>query len=255
MPTFAALLLLALVPLPIDVGGDEDELDAKEVERIVEALEKAFRKGDAADRIEELNGAVDVPHEDVVDAVESGLTDREPTVVAATIECLRFLDHEEALEALHKAEKSNKKITKDDERHAQLLKAIGQHGRHESIEVLADDVFGQRAHGVVRARILGLGNIRHEDSVEELIALMNKASRRNVNPYMRDVRLALAVLTGRDEGKSVESWMRWWNDHKKELEVSARPPKLPKGLQQRWDNYWGIRRRQERGTKRGDRGK
>ena len=242
---------LSFTPVSIQV----EEPDPEQVKRVVTVLEQAFGKGDAAARIEALNQAVDVPHADVVAVAKRGLKDKDETVVGATIECLRFLKHEDALTALHKAEKSNRKITKDDELHARLFKAIGQHGRSESIEILANDLFGHRAYGVVRARILGLGNIRHPDSVEELINLMNKASRKYVNPYMGDFRLALAVLTGRDEGKAVESWMRWWNDHKKKLEVRPEPPKLPRELQQRWDNYWGIDRRAERRTKRGDRGR
>ena len=250
MLTVCAALLSFGLALPQEGGPGEDV-----VEETVQALQQAFSKGDAADRIEALGRASSVPHKDVVQLVKRGLKDRETTVVSATIESLRYLDHKDALTALHKAEKTNKKITKDDDLHARLLKAIGQHGDEDSIDVLAKDLFGHPSYGVVRARILGLVNIRDRKSVETLIGLMNKGSRKNVNPYMSEFRLAMAVLTGRDEGKSVDLWMRWWNDHKKGLEVRTVPPKLPRELQQRWDNYWGIRRQEERGRKRGERGK
>lgn len=248
-----ALLVTAALASPL-VQDDPDDRDEKRLARAVEALDEAFSKGDAADRIAALNGAAGLAHEDVVAAAKRGLRDREPTVVSATIELFRYLEHDDALDALHAAEKRNKKITKDDELHPRLLKAIAQHGRHESLALLADDFFSHRAYAVIQARIRGIGNIRHEDSVVELIGLMNKGSRKNVNPYMGEFRLALMVLTGRDEGKSVEGWMRWWNDNKKTLVVRPEPPKLPREFQERWDNYWGIRRIQERGTKRGDRG-
>jgi hypothetical protein len=71
---------------------------------------------------------------------------------------------------------------------------------------------------------------------------------------MENLRVALMVLTGVDQGTSQDAWMAWWNDHKKTLEISPTPPALPRSIQNRWNEYWGLRGPVERRTRRTDRG-
>jgi hypothetical protein len=225
-----------------------------EVAEATERLELAFQKGGSPERIEAIGAASDVLHADVVEWIDKGLRDKDPEVQAAAIETLRFMDFPAALEALHACYKRDRKLMKHEELSGALLKAIGQHGSKSSIEILGDDAFGSRNHKAIQARILGLGNIRDPESVEELMGLMKKVGRHKAQPYMGEFRLSLMVLTGVDQGKSVDLWIKWWNDAKRDLVVSEKAPKLPQKDQTRWDSYWGNERQYERDQRRRKRG-
>ena len=71
---------------------------------------------------------------------------------------------------------------------------------------------------------------------------------------MEVVRIHEKSPTGSDAGVSRDSWMRWWNDNKKRLEVASTQPKLPRDEQLRWSRYWGLKVDYDRGKRREDRG-
>ena len=107
---------------------------------------------------------------------------------------------------------------------------------------------------VVRARILGLAQIRTPASVEELFSIMRKTDRRRVQPHMGDFQLALVVLTGVDHGTDLDRWIGWWNESKKTLQVAEKPSPMPEELQNRWNRYWGLPRVYDRQKRRDQRG-
>lgn len=253
-----ALGALAMLGAPAAAAPLQDSPPTEEeVAEAVEQLELAFKKGKSPERIAAIGASSDVLHVDVVERIDKGLRDKDPEVQAAAIEALRFMDFPAALESLHACYKRDRKLMKHEELSGALLKAIGQHGSKTSIAVLSDDPFSSRNHKAIQARILGLGNIRDPESVEELMGLMKKVGRHKAQPYMGEFRLALMALTGVDQGKSVDLWIKWWNDAKRDLVVGEVAPKLPQKDQNRWDYYWGIEReyeRDERRRKRGDDG-
>lgn len=249
MLTVLLSTVLTVAPAAQDPGPS-----AERVKEAVAALEKAFDKGEAADRVAALQAGAQVVDAAVIEWIEKGLKDREADVKKAAIESLRYMSHPDALSALHKSYKRDKKLLADEELGPALLKAIGQHGSESSIEILADNPFSPRNHKAIQARILGLGNIRSNESVEELMAVMVKIGRHKAQPFMGEFRLALMRLTGADNGKSVDLWTEWWNDAKKKLEVSKEPPLLAKNDQRKWDYFWGNPKKYERGDRRGDRG-
>lgn len=250
MITTLSLALLTFCALP----QETDTPSTDEVKATVEAVEKALSKGETADRIAALSEASSVPDTAVAKAVSKALRDKDESVQKAALESLRFMDHPEALKALHDCYKKNTSLRKNDSLSGVLLKAIGQHGDSSSIKVLADSPFSTVNGAAIRARILGLGNIRDKRSVEELVGLMKKISRRKIEPFMGEFRLAMVRLTGQDEGKSVDLWMKWWNNNKRTFKVAEVAPKMPRRDQENWDDYWGNPRRRERSQKRGDRG-
>jgi hypothetical protein len=225
-----------------------------EVDAAVARLEQAFGKGDGPARIEAMEAAREVLDTRVIAWFDRGLKDTDADVARSAVLNLRYMPHPEALELLHKTYKRDKKLRKDPEGFALLLKAIGQHKSTESIAILTDDAFGATDARVVAARILGLGNIRDARSVEALFSLMRSAGRQRVQNHMPTFRLALMVLTGADEGENQDEWMRWWNDHKQTLVVTPEPPKLPQRMQRQWDYHWGNERQRAREKQRGERG-
>jgi len=232
-------LLTACPPARIEQANQEKAPSAEQVTEAVDALEKAFKKGKSPERIAAVEAGSGVLDAEVIEWIAKGLTDRDPAVQKAALESLRFMAHPAALDALHKSYKRNKKLLEHEELGAALLRAIGQHGSEKSIDVLSDSFFKPLNHKAIQARILGLGNIRANESVEELMAMMAKVGRHKARPYMGEFRLSLMRLTGSDNGKSVDLWVSWWNKAKRKLEVSAEAPLLPKADQKRWDSYWG----------------
>ena len=249
-----ALLTTLLTVAPPVQAEQKSPPSAEQVTEAVDALEQAFKKGESPERIAAVEAGTGVLDAKVIDWIAKGLTDRDPEVQKAALESLRFMAHPAALDALHKSYKRNKKLLEHEELGAALLRAIGQHGSEKSIDVLSDSFFKPLNHKAIQARILGLGNIRANESVEELMAMMAKVGRHKARPYMGEFRLALLRLTGSDNGKSVDLWVSWWNKAKRELEVSPQAPLLPKADQKRWDSYWGNPKKYEREQRRGDRG-
>ena len=247
----AALLLSFLLALPL--SAQDPPPKPEQVAAAVTKLQEAFARGTPEKRIEALDGARDIPHEDVVREAARGLRDSEVTVRAAAIECLRFQQHPDALKALHDLYRRDKKLRKDEEMLPKLLKAIGQHQSPSSIPVFTEQGL-DGVHDAVVTRILALGNVRTRASLDALVDMLRAADRERVQGFMHSFQLALARLTGVDQGISQDAWMSWWNDNKKTIEVPKTPPKLPEEMQRRWDSFWGNELRYERAPKRGDRG-
>jgi len=175
-------------------------------------------------------------------------------VRAATIQSLRFLEHGDALALLHRTLASDKKLRKDEQLTASLIKAIGQHSDPSSVDVLADHMFETKDYEVNRARILGLGRIRTREALAALLALMKGADQHTVDRFMAEFRLSLMVLTGLDRGPTSAPWQEWWRENEKSFRVSADPPALPRPIALRWANYWGTEEGYGRTERREDRG-
>lgn len=254
LPLLASMLLAWVPGAPQDPPRDGAAPDPKAVAAAVAELDTAFQKGKTPERVQAIENAARLADPEVVARVAKGLEDGDPAVQSAAIEALRTIVHEGALSALHGAAKTNKKLRKDPELHAKLLKAIAQHGDVSSLSLLADGGL-QGEPKVVEARILAIANIRSKRSVEELVGLMRVADRGKVEGCMGHFRLALMRLTGADHGTSLDKWTAWWNASKKGFDVASEPPLLPADLQRRWDLFWGNPLDYSRGTKRGDRGK
>ncbi|MHC4932740.1 MAG: HEAT repeat domain-containing protein, partial [Planctomycetota bacterium] len=166
-------------------------------------------------------------------------------VQIAAIDALGWSKHADALKQLHRLYRRDRSLSKKEEAFAHLLKAIGRHGHKSSIKVLMDNVFKGLTLETGKARIMGLGNIREKESVEELIKGMKLAggnpprSNRYGQPRFIDwFRLAMLVLTGEDRGGDKEAWDRWWRENKKAFRMSRERPKISEELQDKWEGYW-----------------
>lgn len=246
-----AALLVSAVP------QDEERTppDPAKVDAAVAALEKAFQSKEPTDKVAAIQEAADVVHARVIDEIaKRGLKDANDDVKGAAIEAMRWMDHPDALDVLHKTYKKDKKIGKHEELFPAVLRAIGQHGSTESIDILADNPFKNPSKAAVKARIMGLGNIRDDDSVKEIFGMMQKVGKGKAHAAMGDFRMSLMMLTGNDKGESRDAWIKWWNENKKTFEVAAKPPKLPEKWQRRWDRYWGLEHVESRNERREDRG-
>jgi HEAT repeat protein len=215
---------------------------AEQIAAAVKALQTGLASKDAAERVAALRSAAQVPSAEVAQAAADGLRDKSPEVELAAMETIGALRTPEGLKELQRLASSNKALRKDAKLYSTLLKEIGRHGDPSSVQVLADNPWENTDASVVRARILGLGNIRDVSAVEELIAMMNKGKPLPGEdaPFMPDFRLALARLTGTDQTTNKTMWQSWWNKNKKGFKLSADPPALPGELQSRWDEYWGL---------------
>jgi hypothetical protein len=247
---FAAALLFPSVPQDTPQDLPSPEL----IEEATTKLEEAYKSKDTDEITAALNTYGRTLDAKVVKEVAKGLKHKESEVQAASIEALRFNQHPDALDALHKTFTGDKNLRKNDELYTALIKAICQHGSAKSIPLLSKNPLNKVTHDVARARILGYGMIRDADSVEGLIKLMQSVTYRQREPYMEDFRTSLYLLTGVDKGTNTQAWIKYWNDNKKTLEVPTEIPKLPELAQIRWNRYWGLETVEERKEKRSERG-
>lgn len=247
-PSALALLLAVLLSTLAPSTARADDRDepvgpSKElIESTVEALEAVLEDGDFEAKVVAIGEAAVVHHDDVADAIDEAVDDDALEVRVAAVEALGTMPVEGALDALHKRAKK-KKSMEPVEQAVAIIKAIAQHGDASSIAILEDDVIGAD-DALARARILGLGRIRHEDSVEALMGIMNKlrvGKRGGGHKNMAELRLALHVLTGADEGLDRRRWQSWWNDSKRDLEISATQPELDRKLERQWQQFWEER--------------
>jgi HEAT repeat protein len=246
LPRLIALVSLVMLSTPLlaqerapakPAGPTAEEAKAAAAE-----VKAALRGADPAERVAAIERAATVDHVEVVKEMAGGLRDKDEAVRLATIRAFGRMQDGEALLELHRLAKTSlKKLEKDSKVHAAVYRAIGQHGDKSSVDILATDVQGNLDADVVRARIYALGNIRTKESVEELFKGMNLGNPLpgEDSPFMPDVRVALARLTGTDQTTNKSMWQEWWNKNRKEFKVSPTPPELPRELQQRWDDYWG----------------
>ena len=248
-------LLLALAPALEPLRPQEKEPpDPEVVEAAIEGLKAAGKLKDPTERSAALRQYGGVANDDVVELVAKSLKDDSPIVQGAAIYVLRYSELPSSLKALHKAYKKDKKLKNHMELSSQLVKAIGQHGSKSSIELLSKDSLSDEYRDRDRARILSLGNIRDEESVEALVTMMTKAGAGRVQTFMGEFRVALMVLTGVDRGDSIDAWVEWWDENEDSLEVAKEVPKLPERQRRLWEYFWGLDRTYDRAEKRADRG-
>lgn len=230
-----------------------DVAQAEAVKAAVTELRTALSRGKSEERIAALEKAASTKDAGVVEAIAKALGDSDAKVQGAAIEALRGLQRKEALAALVGAFERDKKLAKDAELAARLVKAIGSYGDAAAVEKLAAAGI-DGAHGVVEARILSIANVRSVRSVELLVELARGAADDKVGAHAETIRLALARLVGEDLGTARQRWLGFWSERKKTLEVAAQAPLLPKDLQRRWDMFWGNPSDPGRAKPRGERG-
>lgn len=259
--TPAPLAPVAAVTPPVTWVDDEEveELDEDTVEAAVEALEAAFEKGvEVPERISAIQDAAAVPHEDVVRALKPGLKDDSQEVLLATMRVLGKMETvEDSLDELVTFYKKDRRLKKDEDLKAETLWCIAWRGSPETLDLLSDDLFTNTNRRVLTARIYGMGRCRTPEAVESLMDIMKSAGKKKVQPFMADLRLSLAVLTGADNGNDQNRWIQWWGDNKRDLHVPEKQPEIHKGLQRKWDNFWGTQRDargDDEGRGRGERG-
>ena len=235
------LALLPLVAAPQDEGSKPPPPDPARVAAALESLETAMKRGEVGDRVRAIEGAADLADAEVLGWIARGLGDKQPEVRAAAVAALRYQPHPAALKALEDALRKAPRSPDEDKAVAELVLAVGQHASPGSLALLTAGGLDRTRSHTTRARIQALGRVRDPRAVEELIALMNKAGNGRLGGgqlFDGDLRLSLWALTGTDEGPARESWMRWWNDHKRDFGVAPEVPEEPRALAARWKALW-----------------
>jgi len=251
-----ALLGLCLLALQRTGETPPPPPAADAVAQVEASLEQAFRSGELGAIQAALDAARAVPHPAVVRKVERALEDERGEVKLAALQTLRWLDHPETLRVLHRAAK-DRKLMQRPELALAVLRAAGQHADPSSIAVLARDPFQLADASCLRARLFGLARIRTTEALRALfgiLATVGNTGQRRIQGQMTDMRIALVLLTGVDQGRSPELWEEWWRAHEKTFRLPAEPARLPPEMRAVWDGFWGQERSYERGLRREDRG-
>lgn len=207
----------------------------------IERLQTTFADKDPGRALAAVEACGRIANDDVVKQVAKGLSHKEPLVQRAVLQALRHNSQPAALTALLAAAGSEKLLA-DDKVAADYYLALGQKGDAKALPVLTKGLHVDRGSEVTGARILAIGHIRSPQSVAELMQMLKSGGggRRGGggNPHMKDLRLALAALTGEDFGGDATAWIQWWADHDNGYKLPAHEGQLPKGLARTWETTW-----------------
>jgi hypothetical protein len=248
--------LLALLALCLTAASEgPSQADAQRAKAAVAELEKAWKSESAAERVRAIQANGGVADAEVVKLVARGLRDKEPEVQHAAIEALRRVGHPDALKELQACARDGQALRKDPPSQAALLRALGQYGSASSIRILGEELGPEQDARGLQARILGLARIRTRESLERLFEGLKLAGAQHSEAQLPDYRLALALLTGTDQGNSVSDWQSWWNAHRAQFKVEAQAPALAPDLERKWKVFWGELEGEPRSRKRSERGR
>jgi hypothetical protein len=236
MTMLSLLLTLSFIALPQDPpdsGADqepaveiENKIDpALTPEKATELLKTALKDKHLDLIFVAIEDAGRVADKNVVKQLGLAVKHKDAEVRLRALTALRYNTDPSTLKELLKFKKS-KPVLEDDACAEAYFFALGQKADAKAIPVLTDGlVTTNRKDTTSRARILALGRIRDKKSVEALISVMNsggggRRGGRN-HPQMREISVALQVLTGQEFNKR-DDWQTWWNNNKKALKISKK---------------------------------
>jgi hypothetical protein len=236
MTMLSLLLTFSFVALPQDPPeiekGQEPEVEVEvEVdppltpEKATELLKTAL-KGKQIDLIFiAIEDAGRVADKNVVKQLGLAVKHKDAEIRVEALTALRFNQDPSAFKELLKFKKY-KPVLENDACAEAFFFALGQKADVKAIPVLTDGlVKTNRKDKATRARILSLGRIRDMKSLEALISMMNSGGggRRGGGnpPQMKEISLALQVLTGEEFNKRSD-WQTWWNNNKKKVKISKK---------------------------------
>ncbi len=238
----ALILLLVLASVAWSQGADD-------VKKAVADTKAAFKTKDETAIEAAIRAAGKVDDDAVAKEIAKGLRNRSLAVREAAIDALGQMKSTKALKELHRLYYGDRDLSKDPPLFAALLRAIGRHGDKSSIKVLTDSVFRNLSLEAGNARLMGLGNIRHKDSVEALIKLSRKSSGKQRGSgvvsqwrgaFVQSFHDAIYILSGDDFGRGQEDLEKWWRANRKDLKIEAERPKVPDDVSRRWGAYWQV---------------
>lgn len=213
--------------------------DPQAVQAAIQKIDNAFQTGQPADRIAAIQAAASLADPNVARAIGHGLYADDRGVKLAAVEALRFLGVPRALEELQDYwRRANQQLRNEPDLAASVLQAIGQYGDPSSIAIFTRNPFETPAYPAIKARVMGLANIRTNQALAGIIGLMRMVSVNTDQSYMSDLRLALYRLSGQDLGDDPNQWFSWYENNQNQIQISKTPPELPKHDQNRWDAYW-----------------
>jgi HEAT repeat protein len=198
--------------------------------------------------LDALEYAADVQDKKVIGEFYKLLKHKSADVRLASLEALRFNEHDEALKRLIAFGK-NKLLLNDDEYHTAYIYALGQKADKKAAKLIKDGLVMSSANDkdVLTAKVYALGRIRQVDSIETLLQLSQSSvggggrrGRGRGTVKMRiEIQTSLAVLTGVELGTDVLDWTGWWSDNKRSFKMSKTEGKIDNNkLQAKWDSMW-----------------
>ena len=221
-------------------GNSRQEPDPVKVEEVLAGLDKAQAMHSESALINALIDCQEVEDKAVIERVAAALKHRKTGVRKTAVNVLRWMKHPEALAALAKSYKQDKRLHQLPDLVSRTLRAIGQHAEPSSLDLFVNPPAEWKDDAIVRARIRGIGRLRTKAAVAALIALIDSKQAWNVHDYAADFRISLRVLTGVDQGPHLADWKLWWRDNREAVVVGEKLPKLPPEVVREWRTYWGL---------------
>lgn len=248
--TLVSLCAALALFLSTGVVRAADEPSASSPAAAKAGLEAAYASSDEEAMVEAIQAAAGMKDPAVVALVAKGLRTRKIAVIDAAIDALGETDDAAARKALRDAAATarTRDLSGYETVYAHLLREIGRQGDKAGIEALTAKPFNALTYEVGVARVMGLSRIRDRASIEALLELSRLAGGRGAKSGALSVdrerfrpafRVAMSVLTGRDEGLVPADWEKWWRNHGAGFKVSPDRPPVPDDVRKAWEEYWG----------------
>ncbi|MHC4780352.1 MAG: HEAT repeat domain-containing protein, partial [Planctomycetota bacterium] len=199
------------VTRPFEVPSEEIKLTDEEVKKLVEDFKLELKNGDSIVRIDAIRQVGRIKHTDIAKAIAKALSDKDPAVRKTAAEALAYQADKGTMKALCKYLPLNKNHPQVQ---AQIILALGAIGDWRALPAVTKNLMKPGEAEVTKARITALGNIRHQDSIQNLIDFMVRWGR-SMKDYAKPIQESLKKLTGKDFGRNRNAWKTWWDRNKK----------------------------------------
>jgi hypothetical protein len=244
MGILTTILSACLLYAPFPQDGQAFRRSPEEIALYIKELESALAPGaDPLLRRHKIRSARQYVDAQVIVLLDTkALRHEDAEARFQAVNALGYMRHPDALAVLVKTlARDDQALRADPPSYANVIRAIARKGDKAMIPLFVKDLFASPELGVIRARVLGLANIRTRESVDELILMMRSAAPERVMEVMLEMRTALFLLTGVDKGLSPELWLSWYDDAKDSLTVASRMPEtMEPEVRRTWNNFWGA---------------
>ncbi len=193
-----------------------EAMDEQEVREKVKAFEKGWRTWSEAEKIKEMKGLAEIPHDRVSATIARwGLRDRSEAVRVEAARVLGMMKRKNVTPLLIAAmgrEEKNIRV------YLAVIKTLGELDDPRAVKPLSTDWWNQRigeyAVAAAKAKIDALGNIRFHASVDALIDVFYLTRDNTISQFKGNIRAALVKLTGQDFIYDRKKWKDWWRKNR-----------------------------------------
>jgi len=230
------LMFVALATVP-GVAQDSKKPGHEAIKKAMHGLFEAQAGKDVAAKVAAIRAAAAVDTDEVAKQIGRSLKDKEFDAREAALTALRYMKSKAALDALLRAKT---RLTKDVELEENYLLALGQHANVKALPALIYRAADYRERKLLATRVAAIAHIRSIKSLEALIDIENKTSRRrgNRSQVVSGIELLVGVPYPKKKARGGPEVAQWWQMVRAVKTVEPEPHGLSEREMARYKRRW-----------------